>query len=201
MDEGALLSPDDTSSWRHRNIVFFHMLFRTAAVIVYIFCNLFSSSFIANFIVIISLIGLDFWTVKNISGRFLVGLRWWNEINDEGVGKWRFESRKGGESPQKRESRLFWWSLYVFALIWIVFGFVALLKLSLSYLLVTAIGISLNVSNVMGYRKCQKDAKTRGRSNGGSDVAGEYIENRIGQSITSAVTTRMFGSANNNGTV
>ena len=28
---------------------------------------------------------------KNISGRLLVGLRWWNETTDEGS-NWRFES-------------------------------------------------------------------------------------------------------------
>ena len=28
---------------------------------------------------------------KNVSGRLLVGLRWWNEVTDEG-GNWRFES-------------------------------------------------------------------------------------------------------------
>jgi hypothetical protein len=29
--------------------------------------------------------------VKNVSGRLLVGLRWWNEVTDEGS-NWRFES-------------------------------------------------------------------------------------------------------------
>eukprot|EP01050_Picozoa_sp_SAG11_P010429 SAG11_NODE_1041_length_6056_cov_5.902468_6_plen_102_part_00 len=28
----------------------------------------------------ILLLAMDFWTVKNVSGRLLVGLRWWNEI-------------------------------------------------------------------------------------------------------------------------
>jgi Eukaryotic protein of unknown function (DUF846) len=28
---------------------------------------------------------------KNVSGRLLVGLRWWNEVTDEGD-NWRFES-------------------------------------------------------------------------------------------------------------
>ena len=31
------------------------------------------------------------WQVKNVSGRLLVGLRWWNEVTDEGS-NWRFES-------------------------------------------------------------------------------------------------------------
>jgi hypothetical protein len=30
--------------------------------------------------------------VKNISGRILVGLRWWNEVTEEGESHWKFES-------------------------------------------------------------------------------------------------------------
>ena len=30
--------------------------------------------------------------VKNVSGRFLVGLRWWHEVQEDGSGEWRFES-------------------------------------------------------------------------------------------------------------
>jgi len=39
------------------------------------------------------LLAFDFWTVKNISGRLLVGLRWWNEINEDGTNSWLFESK------------------------------------------------------------------------------------------------------------
>ena len=41
--------------------------------------------------VTVLLSALDFWVVKNISGRILVGLRWWNEINDLGESVWKFE--------------------------------------------------------------------------------------------------------------
>lgn len=34
--------------------------------------------------IIIILHAFDFWTVKNITGRLLVGLRWWSEIGKEG---------------------------------------------------------------------------------------------------------------------
>ena len=55
------------------------------------------------------LLALDFWTVKNVSGRLLVGLRWRNEVlqaaiqaiafnnsqvSADGTAKWVFESRK-----------------------------------------------------------------------------------------------------------
>lgn len=35
---------------------------------------------------------LDFWTVKNVTGRLLVGLRWWNDFDQNGREVWRFES-------------------------------------------------------------------------------------------------------------
>ena len=69
-----------SSGWRNPRTVFFHMLFRSAAVLTYIFCTAFSSSFTINFIAVVCLVSFDFWTVKNVTGRLLVGLRWWNEV-------------------------------------------------------------------------------------------------------------------------
>lgn len=57
-------------------------------------CGWFSNSFIASFVTVILLLSMDFWTVKNITGRLMVGLRWWNYVDDEGVSHWVFESRK-----------------------------------------------------------------------------------------------------------
>lgn len=37
---------------------------------------------------------LDFWMIKNISGRFLVGMRWWTIIDDEGKEQYFFEKKK-----------------------------------------------------------------------------------------------------------
>jgi len=48
--------------------VLFHLLFRAGALVTYILCGLFSDSFITNFVVIVILLSMDFWTVKNISG-------------------------------------------------------------------------------------------------------------------------------------
>lgn len=57
----------------------------------YILSALFFDSFVIIFVVTVLLAALDFWVVKNVSGRILVGLRWWNEINDEGESVWKFE--------------------------------------------------------------------------------------------------------------
>lgn len=63
-----------------------------AAVAFYILSALFVNNFVIIFVVTVFLSALDFWVVKNVSGRILVGLRWWNEINDLGESVWKFES-------------------------------------------------------------------------------------------------------------
>ena len=40
---------------------------------------------------------MDFWTVKNITGRLLAGLRWWNHIDEDGKSQWIFENKKVNE--------------------------------------------------------------------------------------------------------
>lgn len=57
-------------------------------------CGWFSDSFITSFVFVVLLLSADFWTVKNITGRLLVGLRWWNYVDDAGASHWVFESRK-----------------------------------------------------------------------------------------------------------
>ena len=46
--------------------------FRVAALFVYIFGAYFSSSFIGIFVCVVLLLSLDFWTVKNVTGRIMV---------------------------------------------------------------------------------------------------------------------------------
>ena len=79
---------------RHPYVTMFHLGFRGLAIITYILCGWFSDSFIASFVTVVLLLSMDFWTVKNITGRLMVGLRWWNYVDDDGKSHWVFESRK-----------------------------------------------------------------------------------------------------------
>jgi len=74
--------------------VFFHLIFRILSIITYLLCGWFNIGFIVSFVIIIILLSVDFWTVKNITGRLLVGLRWWNYVDEDGISHWMFESRK-----------------------------------------------------------------------------------------------------------
>ncbi len=74
---------------------FFHVFFRASAIIVYLLLSsVISDHFIELFLVIVLLLSVDFWVVKNVTGRLMVGLRWWNKIEEDGSSVWVFESKK-----------------------------------------------------------------------------------------------------------
>lgn len=50
------------------------------------------ASALTIFISVVVFVAFDFWTVKNVSGRLMVGLRWWNEVLEDGSSHWIFES-------------------------------------------------------------------------------------------------------------
>lgn len=147
---------DRQRTFRHPIAVCFHLAFRVGALVAYLFCGWFSDSFITNFIVIVILLCMDFWTVKNISGRLLVGLRWWNYIDEDGNSKWMFESRKNRKGTvTATESRIFWLSMVVCQILWIVFVFAAIFSVKFKWVMVAVIGILMNGSNLLGYIRCK----------------------------------------------
>ncbi|KAK9824620.1 hypothetical protein WJX72_011780 [[Myrmecia] bisecta] len=151
-------------AYGHPLTAFFHVFFKVAAFLVYIFCGLFSKSFVLNFVLVVVLLMLDFWTTKNVSGRLLVGLRWWNEVTDEGS-NWRFESlAEGQRTINGKDSACFWWLLYTVPLGWMLLGVVALVKFKIDYLLVVIVAVVLSGANVVGYTKCSKQASAQIKS-------------------------------------
>uniref|UniRef100_A0A803KN23 Golgi apparatus membrane protein TVP23 n=1 Tax=Chenopodium quinoa TaxID=63459 RepID=A0A803KN23_CHEQI len=129
-----------------------------AALAFYILSALFFDNFVIIFVVTVLLAALDFWVVKNVSGRILVGLRWWNEINDLGESIWKFESLDPESLARmnKKDSWLFWWSLYLTAAAWIILGIFSLIRFQADYLLVVAVCLSLSIANIVGFTKCRK---------------------------------------------
>lgn len=53
-------------------------IFKGLAIFFYLVIGSIIDSSIITFIFVILLSSLDFWVVKNITGRLLVGLRWWS---------------------------------------------------------------------------------------------------------------------------
>ena len=116
--------------------------------------------------------------MKNITGRFMVGLRWWNYIDtDTGDSKWMFESRSSEADPgavnklSSTEVYIFWAGLIAAPAFWVrsyalkftrvtvlmcciyqvLFFFTALFSFKLKWLVLVIIGLSLSGSNLLGY--------------------------------------------------
>ena len=141
---------------KHPGIVFFTLFFKGLAMAFFLFLGIFRISEALTFIFVVILNSLDFWFVKNVSGRILVGLRWWNEVKEDGSEEWKFES-----SHEVRErsidTTIFWMSLYIAPAFWAVFLFLELIGLKLMWFLACLIGFILTFSNTFGYYKCSNE--------------------------------------------
>ncbi|KAF5902656.1 Golgi apparatus membrane protein TVP23 B-like [Clarias magur] len=156
-DEDENAGTRSKSKIQHPLATFFHLFFRVSAILVYLLCEILSSSFIACMVTIILLLSCDFWTVKNVTGRLLVGLRWWNQVDENGKSHWVFESRK--ETSRKivssSESRIFWLGLIVCPILWVIFVFFTLFSFEIKWLAVVLMGVVLQWANLYGYVKCK----------------------------------------------
>lgn len=148
----------DDSHRGNRVACFFHLVFKAVALLTYLFCSWFTDNFVLVFVFCVILSAVDFWTVKNVTGRLLVGLRWWNEVKEDGENVWIFESQPDGFRANPTNKLVFWAGLYAHPLTWILLAIVALVKFQLEWLLVVAVSLVLASANVVGYRRCEKDA-------------------------------------------
>ncbi|KAI3949770.1 hypothetical protein MKX01_040987, partial [Papaver californicum] len=128
---------------------------QASALAFYILSALFFSSFVIIFVVTVFLAALDFGFVKNVSGRILVGLRWWNEVDEQGESVWKFEclDQESLARMNKKDSWLFWWTLYINAVTWVILGIFSLIRFQADYLLLVGVCLSLSAANIIGFTK------------------------------------------------
>lgn len=144
----------------HPVAAFFHILFKGLAILVFLLSVIgIISSFVTMFIAVTLLLAADFWTVKNVSGRLLVGLRWWNEVKEDGTNVWTFESGVDPSKVSAFDSTFFWITTFGNVLVWGVFTFFSITSFSLLPLCILA--LVLGGANALGYTKCRKDARKK----------------------------------------
>ena len=100
----------------------FHLLFKTLAIVTYMFGNWVSHSFVNIFIICVLLLAFDFWTVKNVTGRLMVGLRWNSVVEEDGSTTWRFQAQEEGLTSTSLDVAVFWVGLFAPGIIWVLFG-------------------------------------------------------------------------------
>jgi hypothetical protein len=131
---------------------------------------------------------MDFYYLKNIAGRRLVGLRWWNEVDaNTGDGRWVFESLdpETGRQINATDKRFFWLALYAQPVLWVLLAIVALVSLEFIWLTLvgmwryiffsggvkerscanmfdTVIALVLTVTNTLAFSRCDKFSQATG---------------------------------------
>ena len=143
----------------HPVAAFFHVIFKIGSILAYLIGIFWSSSYVAIFIATTLLLAADFWAVKNVTGRLLVALRWWNKINEDGSSEWIFESGKDASRVNGFDAYFFWVTTYGVVIVWAVLAFFAIT--SFTKLPMCILGLALSGSNALGYTKCRRDAKSK----------------------------------------
>ncbi|KAF2203730.1 DUF846-domain-containing protein [Delitschia confertaspora ATCC 74209] len=174
-------------SWRlssHPITLLTFLFFRISSLLIYLFgIRLLTSNFVLIFIITILLLAMDFYYLKNIAGRRLVGLRWWNEVDTAtGDSRWVFESA----DPETRtinatDKRFFWIALYAQPVLWVLLAIVALASLEFIWLTLVGefglfllslwarecslelfIALILTITNTLAFSRCDKFSQATG---------------------------------------
>eukprot|EP01130_Rhizamoeba_saxonica_P000223 TRINITY_DN10211_c0_g1_i1.p1 TRINITY_DN10211_c0_g1~~TRINITY_DN10211_c0_g1_i1.p1 ORF type:complete len:200 (-),score=31.87 TRINITY_DN10211_c0_g1_i1:60-599(-) len=162
MDNEPVLVEEAPKGLPHLYSVIFHLLFKILAFLTFLFANLFwKNNFVMPFIFVVIFISFDFWTTKNITGRLLVGLRWWNEVQEDGTNVWIFESLEKEAFIHPIESKLFWGGLFISPLVWSIVGLSQLFTFAWNWAILCGLGVAMNGANVVGYIKCAREAKKK----------------------------------------
>lgn len=153
----------------------------------YLFGVLFIHNFVLVFILTLILLSIDFYYLKNIAGRRLVGLRWWNEVNTTtGESHWVFESAEPGTRVQNAtDKRFFWLSMYIAPACWVGLAILAVVRLqSVIWLVEVAIALVLVLTNTVAFSRCDKFSQASGLAGnvfGGAGIARSLAGNMVGR--------------------
>lgn len=148
----------------HSSLIALHCLLGVFPIVSYVMFGMIVTP-VQRFVAAVMGSACNFWMVKNISGRKLVGLRWWAEChsgpNSAGNKTWLFEARQSQVAPNNSDAQVFWWTLYALPTIWAILLMSSILSFSLFWSVCAMICLCLHAINLIGYNKCDKDAQQR----------------------------------------
>lgn len=169
---GAQKSINNKKRFKHPMAALFHVMFKFLAFLFYLFGGLFGQDFISTFVAVILLISMDFWVVKNVTGRLLAGLRWSNYIDDGGNSHWIFENKNAADNQASRDklssfqdeingsnatgdSSIFWTGLIIAPVLWVLLMLVSIFRLNIQWFMLVTLASVLSISNLYGYIRCR----------------------------------------------
>lgn len=162
---------------KHPVAALFHVAFKLLAFLFYLFGGLFGQEFITTFVAVILLVSMDFWVVKNVTGRLMAGLRWSNYIDDLGNSHWIFENKNAtkinettGPSQDRLSSlgqeirntgggssdaSLFWSTSLISTFFWSLFLLISIFRLNVQWFMLVLVAFVLSITNLYGYIRCR----------------------------------------------
>lgn len=156
------------SNLKHPVAAFFHVIFKLFSFLFYLFGGLFGQDFISTFVAVILLISMDFWVVKNVTGRLLAGLRWSNYIDDSGNSHWIFENAAKGRGDQvtslgdeirgssgTADGSIFWTGQIFATFLWFLLLMVSVFRLNIQWFMLVLLAFILSLTNLYGYIRCR----------------------------------------------
>ncbi|KAK7031338.1 Golgi apparatus membrane protein TVP23 [Favolaschia claudopus] len=181
----------------HPLALFALFFFRIAAITVYLLSGWVTDNFVLTTVAVVVLLSMDFWNCRNVAGRTLVGLRFWNQVDEDGESYWVFESRDPSRPANAIDSRMFWIAIYVFPLLWVALFIVSLLRFNLRFIPIVILALVFNVTNAVGFTYADRDAKQRwansvvssGWSLGFGGIGGQLLSGAVQKGVG-----RVFGS-------
>ena len=149
----------------HPCICLLHFSFKTLAFVCYLFHTMFTYSAV-GFVTVLLLAALDFWTVQNITGRLLVGLRWRSVLTETGGERWVFESWSDNREANSVDRWMFWLGIVLACAVWGLFTLANALTFNILWVrtrkaLCCFLAAAMGVANALGYWKCRGDHKRK----------------------------------------
>ena len=105
--------------------------------------------------------GLDFWYTKNISGRFLAGLVWGSEVDQNGNDKWFFEKEPPKEGANPINKFILWGSLGISSICWGIYLIWAFINRNEMTVYICLIGVVLAYVNLFAFLYCELEIKKK----------------------------------------
>ena len=148
----------------HPIICLFTVLFKVLSLLSFLILEKLTEKKSVIYLATILFGSADFWVTKNLSGRLLVGLRWWNEVKENGEEVWIFES-KNEKKEATSDKSVFWICLYLTPIVWFILIIFNIFQPA--RFIIGLICLIFTGTNLYGYFKCSKDQQGKLKSFGG----------------------------------
>lgn len=146
------------SQANHPLICIITILFKLSSLTCFILLSLLVDSTALIYLLVILLASFDFWMTKNVSGRKLVGLRWWNEVKEDGTEVWIFES-KNEVKESNADTRIFWLCTYLSTAAWTIIFIWDIISFKWIWAIIALVCLVFSGTNLYGFLNALKNNK------------------------------------------